>query len=688
MRGGTPLSLVATTLLVAGCGGSAAPLPQRHAIEVAQPPLTFAPNAGQAPRKVRYLAHAGGTSMFFTRRSATLVLNRAQRGLALRLRFVGADKRTTLESGPPDGGVVNYLVGERERWKRDLHASRTLTYRGLWPGIDLILVGSPGALKYELHVAPGADVGAARLAYAGAGALALGLDGSLVVHTGLGTLRDAAPISYQWHGAQRVPVRSHYVLRGGGYGFALGAGYDPTRPLVIDPSIAYSSLLSGGQADAATGIAVDGRGSAYVTGSTLSADYPVTAGAFDTTRNGVSGTDVFVTKLNPTGSAIEYSTLLGGTGSDEGLDIAVDDHGTAYVTGQTLSADFPHTAVLGSGGLGDGFAAKLSADGATLEYSTILGGSFRDAALGIALHDGGAYVTGYTASDDFPVGAGAVDPSFNGTTDAFVTALAPDGSAGPYSTYVGGSAGDAGFALAVDCHGAAYLTGRTSSDDYPTTAGAVGLTLRGDFDAVVTKIGPGGSELGYSTLVGGSGLDTGTGIAVDRTGAAFLTGVTSSPDYPTTSAALDDSFNGVTDAFVTALDAYGSSPVFSTFLGGSGRDEGADIAVGPRGVVLTGQTWSMDAPTTTGASLSGPADAFVAQFSGDGAALRYGALLGGAGFDAGAGVALGPRGRRVYVAGETLSADFPTTPGAFGESAGGGRDGFVTAFDLDSGDDD
>jgi hypothetical protein len=686
MRGGTPFSLVATTLLVAGCGGAATEPTRHHARAGAQLSLTFAPNAGQAPRSVRYLAQAGGTSAFFTRDSATLVRAGAHRGLALRLRFVGTDGRAQPQAGPPDGGVVNYLVGDHRRWRRDLPTSRTLTYRRLWPGIDLVFSGRPGALKYELHVAAGADVGAVHLAYGGARGLALGPDGSLLVDTSLGTLRDTAPVSYQWRGGRRLPVRSRYVLRGDGYGFALGAGYDRTQPLVIDPSIAYSTLLGGAEADTATAVAIDRRGSAFVTGTTLSPDYPVTSGAFDTSRNGAVGTDAFVTKLDPSGSRIEYSTLLGGTDTDEALGVAVDGGGSAYVTGQTWSDDFPSTGAFGAGGLGDAFAAKLSPDGAALEYSTPIGGSVRDTALGIALHGDEAYVTGYTASDDFPVSADAVDPVFNGTTDAFVTALAPDGSAGAYSTYVGGSGPDAAFAIAVDCDGAAYLTGRTASGDYPTTAAAFGPAPAGAYDAFVTKLGPAGSELAYSTLLGGGGLDGGASIAVDHSGTAFVTGVTSSPDYPTTPAVLEPALNGVTDAFVTALDADGSAPLFSTFLGGSGRDEGAGIAVGEQGVFVTGQTWSTDA--VDGATLSGPADAFVAQLAGDGAALLYASLLGGGDYDAGRGVALGPRGRAVYVAGETLSADFPTTAGAVAEHGTGGRDGFVTKLALDAGNDD
>ena len=672
---------------VAGCGASPVGHPGAPAMHRASaPPLSFAPNAGQLDRRVRFFARAGGTSLFFTDRGVAMVFGRpgSDGGLALRMRFAGADRHARLQAGRPDGGTLNALLGDRSRWKRGLPTSRELVYRGLWPGIDLVFRDHGGTLKYEFHVAAGADIRAIGLVYDGARRLTRGRDGTLSIHTAAGVLTDASPVSYQTRAGARIPVEANYAPHGASYGFALGAGYDPARALVIDPGIAYSTLLGGTDADEGLAIAVDSHGDAYVAGRTLSADYPTTLGAFDTTRNGPYGTDAFVTKLDPTGSAVVYSTLLGGSDTDEALDIAVDAEGSAYVTGQTWSADFPATGG-SAGGLGDAFATKLSGDGSVLEYSTRLGGSLRDMGLGIAVRRGSASITGYTASDDFPVTEDSADPSFNGATDAFVTTLGPTGTA-TASTYVGGSDGDAGFAIALDDAGRAYLTGRTSSADYPTTPGVAAPTPGEGPDALVARLSADESTLEYSTRLGGAGLDSGSDIAVARTGAVFVTGVTASPDYPTTAGAADPTFDGVTDAFVTALSADGLQPVYSTFFGGSARDEGAGIAVDRTGsVYVTGQSWSADLPSTGGASdatLGGAADGFVAELAPGGDALSYVTYLGGADFDAGAGIALHPCAGEVLVTGQTLSSDFPVSPGAFDTSFAGRRDAFVTKLRL------
>jgi Beta-propeller repeat len=217
-----------------------------------------------------------------------------------------------------------------------------------------------GNLKYEFHVKPGASVEDVRLGYRGAEGLKVGAGGELLVRTSLGVLKDAAPVSYQLIGGERVPVESRYKLEGdGGYGFAVGA-YDPRYPLVIDPGLDYSTFLGGANFDRGFDIAL-GDGNAYVTGSTPSADFPTTPSAFDTTLNGQE--DAFVTKLNARGSALAYSTFLGGTGDDLGLGIAVDTRGNAYVTGETQSADYPTTPgafdTTFNGGNRDAFVTKL-----------------------------------------------------------------------------------------------------------------------------------------------------------------------------------------------------------------------------------------------------------------------------------------------------------------------------------------
>jgi len=366
-------------------------------------------------------------------------------GHALALNFLGANPHATLTARQRLPGKVNYLVGdepgdEPTEWQKGLATHAELLYGGLWPGIDMTVRGEGGNLKYEFRLKPGASVEDVRLGYRGAEGLSVGAGGDLLIQTSLGVLKDAAPVSYQRIGGERVPVESRYLLKGdGGYGFAVGA-YDPRYPLIIDPGLDYSTFLGGAGIDEGRGIAVR-EGRAYVTGRTGSADFPTTQGAFDTSFNG-GFTDAFVTKLNAAGSALVYSTYLGGSSSDAGSGIAVDTTGKAYVAGQTSSVDFPTTPgafdTSYNGDNRDVLVTKLNASGSALVYSTYLGGASSDVGNGIAVDTRGrAYVAGQTGSADFPTTPGAFDTSFNGGGDAFVTKLSAAGSALTYSTFLG-----------------------------------------------------------------------------------------------------------------------------------------------------------------------------------------------------------------------------------------------------------
>jgi Beta-propeller repeat len=688
-----------TSLAPAQAPSTALPAAARRRVEsaYARLPLSFIPNRGQADKQVRYYAQGAGYGFYFTQRKAVLALQRGERGEALDLRFVGANPDAELVAADRGTGRVNYFIGGESH--TDLPTYGRVVYRDLWPGIDMVFSGRGGGLDYELRLRPGAKLSDIRLAYAGAEGVSLGRGGDLVIDTPLGALRDAAPRSFQRIDGRRVPVSSHYALAGDSYGFAV-RGRDRSRPLVIDPGISYSTYLGGSGEEGGSRIAVDSAGAAYVTGATTSTDFPTTAGAFDTSGD---TSDAFVTKLNPAGSSLAYSTYLGGTSrgigdlpGDTGLGIEVDSQGTAYVTGETTSDDFPTTAgALDTtlGGPVDAFVAKLNPAGSGLAYSTYLGGSSFDAGEGIALDaTGAAYVTGYSDSysSDFPTTAGAFDTSPNGDVDAFVTKLNPVGSGLEYSTYLGGSASDfpGGTSIAVDAAGAAYVTGFTVSPDFPTAAGAFDTSYNpGDgqdpltgTEGFVTKLNPAGSGLAYSTYLGGSAFDAGLGIAVDAAGAAYITGNTLSVDFPTTAGAFDTSFNGFGDAFVTKLNPAGSALAYSTYLGGS--TFGNDIVVDSQGAAyVTGQTDSTDFPTTAGAfdtEFNGYLDAFVTKLNPAGTGLAYSTYLGGSDLDNGLGIAVDAAGA-AYVAGDTVSPDFPTTAGAFDDDFSGPRfDAFVT----------
>jgi hypothetical protein len=336
-------------------------------------PLAFVPNRGQTDKSVRYYAQGMAHAFYFTPEGAVLTFTKKKKGIALHLTPLGANPNTRLVASERAAGKVNYLLGSEQH--RNLPTYRELAYRNVWPGVDLVFRGQGRTLKYELHVQAGADLSKIGFAYGGADGLSVGERGNLLIQTPLGTLRDARPRSYQRIGSKRVPVSSRYAVKSGGnaYGFALGSSYDPRHPLVIDPAIEYSTFLGGSGSDRADGVAIDGTGRAYVTGSASSVNFPTTAGVYDATHNGAG--DAFVARLNAAGSALEYSTYIGGTGGDGGLAITLHD-GSAYITGHTGSTNFPTTTGAydtnfnGQSGSADAFVTKLSPDGSALEFST------------------------------------------------------------------------------------------------------------------------------------------------------------------------------------------------------------------------------------------------------------------------------------------------------------------------------
>ena len=608
-------------------------------------PLAFVPNRGQGPEGARFYAQTPGVAVGFEPRRATLALERGGRGHVLGLRFVGANRDPVIEAGRRAPGRISY-IGTDASHARSLPTYREVIYRDLWPGIDMAFTGSAGALKYAFRVSPGADPSAIRLSYEGATSTSLSKGGDLLVQTPLGKLRDPRPTSYQRAAGERRPIAAEFVPAAAGtFGIAV-EGHDPSRQLLIDPGLVYGKAIDGADAGA---IAVDDDGHAYVAGDAYSTDFPTTPGAYDpNARQSVA----FVSKLNRAGTELVYSTVIGGTtkwvpsgtstspsGGTGAAGIDVDASGAAYVTGTTSQSDFPTTPGAfdrshngdDSSVAADGWVAKLSPDGARLEYSTFLGSSRFEHAKDVAVDaTGSAYVTGLTNGADFPTTPGAADTSLN-SGDAFVTKLTRDGSALAYSTFLGGSGfenveGEGDIAVH---DGKAYVTGATPSPDFPTTEGAHDRTL-GAVDIFVTRLSVTGSAFERSTLAGGGDFDYPVGLAVDSQGASYVAGITASPDFPTTVGAFDRTYNGNGDAFALKLDAT-LGLAYSTFLGGSSQDNQkiwGDADVDARGrLFLTGATGSADFPVTPDA-LPYSNGGFLTRLSPDGTALEYSTRLG------------------------------------------------------------
>jgi len=446
------------------------------------------------------------------------------------------------------------------------------------------------------------------------------------------------------------------------------------------------TFLGGGFADFSFGIAVDTEGQAYVTGRTESTDFPTTAGAFNT---GLSGNvDAFVAKLSTDGSSLDYASFLGGDLPDFSLGIAVDTEGQAYVTGRTESTDFPTTTGAFDGsynGFRDVFVAKLNAAGSDLSYATFLGGSGWDQGSHIAVDGvGSAFVTGTTQSAYFPTTSGAFDTSLDGW-DAFVAKLNPAGSDLSYATFLGGGGFESGNSIAVDDAGSAYVAGHTDSPDLPTTSGAFDISYNGATDAFVATVNADGTGLDYATYLGGESSERSNDISLDSDGNIFVTGQTSSSDFPTTPDAFQTSYGGgPVDAFVVRFSTGGSALSYATYLGGSGQEEALAVTVNyAKQAFVAGYTYSDDFPIIAGAFQTEIAgrDGFVALLSSDGTSLAYSTFLGGGDSDTVYDLTLA-EGEEAYVTGSTASGDFPTTPGAFDRTLNGSDDAFIARVSL------
>jgi Beta-propeller repeat/RTX calcium-binding nonapeptide repeat (4 copies) len=641
-------------------------------------PLSFEANRGQAPADTDFIARTAAGSFLLGPGGARVALSgEGGHHAALSLSLPGASPGRPRALSPLPG-KVNYLVGQKpSAWHRGIPTFARAHYPDVWPGIGVDWRGNGRRLEYDFTLAPAADPNDIRIRIGGARDVHLAADGDLVISAPGGTMREVAPVAYQPSRGGRLPVRVSYAVSGRTVAFRLGR-YDSSRPLVIDPVVlAYSTYLGGNDTDGATGVAVDGSGSAYVVGTTFSSDFNL---ANSIEGNSAVG-DVFISKLNPAGNALVYSTYLGGNTDDEGAAIAVDPGGSAYITGNTNSTDFnvvnalPTGGALSGGSNSDVFIAKLTPPGNDLSYSTYLGGTNNDFGRAIAVDStGAAYVTGIATGSvaNFPL----VNP-IQGTltsNDAFVSKLVPAGTSLAYSTYLGGNGDDQGLGIAVDSSHAAYVTGLTASTTTPPNPFPVVNAFETDpgdaqADGFVTKVNPAGSAFSYSTYLGGDATDLANAIALDGSGAAYVTGLTSSTDFPASGPIQGDQAGQ--DAFVTKLLPTGNALGYSTYLGGDGFDNGTGIAVTPSGSAhVIGTTLSTNFPAVSplaGGTASAGDDPFVSQLTAAGNALTFSTLLSASGDDSGAAIAVNPSGDD-FVVGQTASSDFPTLGPIEGDS--------------------
>jgi len=582
--------------------------------------LYFEPATPTAISPARFISRGPGYNIFLSQDAITIELSSRktasekrsisvpapEKSVVLRMHYKNANAEPRLQAEQPLPGVSNYLIGrDPSAWRTGVPHFARVRYRDLYPGVDLLLYGSAGRLEYDLVIRPGADTNKISFLVDGARSTHIDEMGNLVIHTELGDLQQAPAIAYSLAGGKKTPVKVEYARLGANeVGFHINKR-DANSTLVIDPVLRYSTMIGGTGFDAGEAIAVDSSNHAYITGVAGAADFPTTPGVFQRTS---SSPVAFVSKFAFDGSSLIYSTFIGGT------------------TGRTL-----------------GFGIKVNSAG-------------------------NAFIAGLTEASDFPTTPGAFQSGLRGSNDAFVTELSPAGAHLVYSTLLGGSAGDLAQGLALDSTGNTYITGSTGSTDFPTTPAAISRTLNGLSDVFITKLNPTGTNLVYSTYLGGSAAEGGDAIALDAARNAYITGSTTSPDFPVTAGAPQTKFGGGTeggDYFATKINPGGTAIVYSSYIGGT-ADEGTEgrggIAVdGAGNVYITGDTFSADFPTTPGAfQPSGACGPFVTKINAAGTAFAYSTRLTGSDGDcqAGHGIAVDGAGN-AYVIGTTGSTDFP-----------------------------
>jgi RHS repeat-associated protein len=646
-------------------------------------PVSFELNMGQVDPRVKFVSHGGGYDLFLTADEAVLTLvtddsddtkpmrflesrrgpfrrrrrRVASSGSTLRFQMVGADLQAKINGSDELPGKTSYFIGnDSAKWRTGIPSYSRVRYSNVYPGIDLIFYGDQRQLEYDLSVAPNADPEKIALRIDGASQIRIDETGNLSIDVDGGRVQMRKPVVYQGSGPSRHAVEGGYILTAENtIKFSIGS-YDRTQPLTIDPAVDYSTYLGGTADDWANSIAVDASGDAFVAGRTLSTDFPISSGPFQSTNKSPTNGTIFLTEMNPTGTAVLYSTYIGGSVGQEAFWISLDSSTPAnvYLTGWTCSSDFPTTS--------------------------------------------NAYLNVFT-----PQACSLGNPVY---TTMFVTKLNPalsGTSALVYSTYLGGNADEVGQGIAVDSSGNIYVTGSTFSTNFPVTSGAFQTSIRGNLgNAFLTRLDPsksGSASLIYSTYLGGTGQaasgtgDVGFGVKVDATSNAYVTGYTGSTDFPTTASAFMQSFptGGGGPAFLSKINTAGtgsSSLVYSSFLGGTGADIGVSLALGPSNFTyITGGTSSSDFPVTTGAYLTtAPTNttangvAFLSVIdtgeSGENS-LIYSSYLGGTNGDYGSGIAVDSSGY-AYIAGVTLSTDFPTTAGTYQTTFAGCGSGFIS----------
>jgi len=635
-------------------------------------PISFEPNRGQAEPGALYVARGAGYLLTLDASGSRIILRQKDKSAHISSRLEGANKNAALEALDRLPGHSSYLRGQdASQWVTNLPNFARVRAAGVYPGIDLIYYGNQAQLEYDFVVSPGADPNAIRMSFDGVSSLAIDEEGNLLLATPAGSLVQRKPVVYQTVAGVRKPISGRFVVDGRTVRFEL-ASYDRSQSLTIDPVLVYSSFIGNGNADMGSsvavdqngnlyvtgvtynaqygdadvllrqiapdgsaflyiadiggsdddfgnGIAVDSTGSAYVAGYSASTDFPLSANAFQNGNAGINNAIIF--RIDPTGTNLIYSTYIGGSEDDRGFGIALDSQGDAFLAGGTSSPDFPTSTgayqVQLRGGV-NCFIVEFDSQGNGI-FSTYIGGTSTDYANGVAVDpQGDVYITGQTNSNNYPQVNNTFQKGQHGGYDAFITELSFDATHLIWSTFAGGGSDDIGYGIAVDSAGNTFVVGTTTSSDFPTDNAYQKTYQGGASDAFVMAYSANGTNLLFSTFLGSHGTDDGNGIALDSSDNIYIAGDTDSDQFPVTSGAVQPTRKGDMDGIFSILTPLGNQLTYSTFLGGSGDDSAAAVAVDQYGnAYLTGVTMSFDFPLTTGVAQTQPGggtqDAFVAK---------------------------------------------------------------------------
>lgn len=679
-----PVSAIAAATAVVSLNAFGATRP----IDFGKVPLTFEANIGQTDSRVKYLSRGAGYTLFLTAENeAVMSLTRTtsageRQSAAVRMSLVGSKRAASIQASDPKATISNYINGnDPKKWISGVHHYGRVAYESVYPGIDVVYYGSQRQLEYDFVVAPGANPSAIRLKFSGAESVAADASGDLVLHTQYGDLRQKRPVVYQDINGRRHMIEGRYVVRNGEAKIALGA-YDRSKRLVIDPILVYSTFIGGTGVETGYSITVDAAQQAYIVGSTSSSDFPLAGGIPGQSAFRGGGTDGFLVKFSAAGNSILFATYIGGNGNDRATAVGVDGVGDVFVAGVTDSSNFPVQAALQStiGGKSDAFMMKISGTGTisgTLVFSTYIGGFEDEDTFDLVVDkDNNAIACGVTRSTNFWAQGGIQSAFLGGATDGWVFKMNGNGTRA-WSTYVGGNGNDSVNGVAVDTNANVYITGATSSLNFPIAGPFQSAINNFNFsDAFVSKINSAGSQFVYSTYLGGSAYDEGTDIAVNAAGEAYVTGNTESGNFPTVNSLQGPPGNR--DMFVTKMNAAGNALLWSTFLAGSATDNAADIGLDAQGnAYILGTTTSDNFPLVNPiqAARAGGNDIVVTKINSAGTIRLWATYLGGISDDVAASMFVDSVGN-IYLTGSTISADFPRLVSAQGP--GGAQDAFLS----------